>query len=406
MKKSAFIILTPLLLLTGCATTETQTSQAVEYNANNSFEYFYANAEKMKQAGKAGDPRFKGLQVKWIQPANKNISCKIYSDFYIGTDPISTKNKVFWDGDCKNGYAYGMGREFVKGEMIDQESLAEYTGGMIRPTYYLTMDKLNHFLTIGDADSGMFITKELRNNEYGTYIESKTYNIDFQNTGAVYTMSEVTYAPKTIIFDVGTSMNNPNYTLISYSRNPYIKSEFNDISYHFTIKALTNNRFSTINSLTRDAVSLPRPYLENVEKLVPKMAMEIKASKANIEFSESKIRYYKSLICNSSKGVSFMNNSEYYDICHSDYFAKYEKSIAASREAFQQQEEQNQKMENMRAEQEYRNKMLDMKKQQIQQEKDAESARYFRETVKGLQDMNERNKPINCSTVGGVTTCF
>ncbi len=51
-------------------------------------------------------------QVKWIQPNNKKEDCKIY----VGVNPEDDKTtksgySLYWDGECKKGYASGLGRE-------------------------------------------------------------------------------------------------------------------------------------------------------------------------------------------------------------------------------------------------------------------------------------------------------
>jgi hypothetical protein len=57
--------------------------------------------------------------VIWIQPKNKSEECRLF----FGRDPKELD--VFWDGGCKDGYAYGLGREFLKGISADSITDAE-----------------------------------------------------------------------------------------------------------------------------------------------------------------------------------------------------------------------------------------------------------------------------------------
>jgi hypothetical protein len=62
--------------------------------------------------------------VKWIQAANKNVPCKVF----IGTSKnkdrtLDVNHKAFWDGDCKNGYANGLGRHFETGTIRNQDAI-------------------------------------------------------------------------------------------------------------------------------------------------------------------------------------------------------------------------------------------------------------------------------------------
>ena len=46
-------------------------------------------------------------QSYYFQPKNKKEPCKVYMAYDSQKDESS---KLFWDGQCKNGYAHGMGR--------------------------------------------------------------------------------------------------------------------------------------------------------------------------------------------------------------------------------------------------------------------------------------------------------
>ena len=49
--------------------------------------------------------------ISYVQPNNKKVSCKIFTPY---TDFTESNEKVIWDGSCKNGFAYGLGRIFIK----------------------------------------------------------------------------------------------------------------------------------------------------------------------------------------------------------------------------------------------------------------------------------------------------
>jgi len=68
----------------------------------------------------------KAVRAKWIQPSNKDVACKIFE---------SSKNPelILWDGDCKSGYAYGLGREMI---VVDGKSISAPSIQAIKPNQF------------------------------------------------------------------------------------------------------------------------------------------------------------------------------------------------------------------------------------------------------------------------------
>lgn len=56
----------------------------------------------------------------WVQPVNKKEACLIRTD-----KKTSSKKgfKEFWDGNCKDGYAYGLGLDIATAEGVDADEL-------------------------------------------------------------------------------------------------------------------------------------------------------------------------------------------------------------------------------------------------------------------------------------------
>ncbi len=69
----------------------------------------------------------------WIQPSNKSVDCKIFE----ASSSSTAIDLVLWDGECKSGYAYGLGREMIIKDGNSLSAIAKYPGGKVVPTYYL-----------------------------------------------------------------------------------------------------------------------------------------------------------------------------------------------------------------------------------------------------------------------------
>ena len=76
-----------------------------------------------------------GYIVEWVQPLNKKMPCKI---FFGGSGEWKKPDfKAYWDGDCQNGRAYGIGREFTVSNGELTSALADYSSEQKAPNYYL-----------------------------------------------------------------------------------------------------------------------------------------------------------------------------------------------------------------------------------------------------------------------------
>lgn len=69
------------------------------------------------------DSKIKQQEWTYIQPINKSISCKIPSS----KDLVSIANhKLYWDGQCKNGFAYGIGQEYFRSPTFNQDFIINH----------------------------------------------------------------------------------------------------------------------------------------------------------------------------------------------------------------------------------------------------------------------------------------
>lgn len=103
-----------------------------------------------------------------------------------------------------------------------------------------------------------------------------------------------------------------------------------------------------------------------------------------------------------SKEIDYLNN-ELVPLNLAQELIK-QRQQAADNKAAQQREYQQRQAQ--QAQLEYQRKQLELQRQQAEALEEANNPLSLQNRVKSLEDMNRRNKPVNCSTVGGVTTCF
>lgn len=261
--------------------------------------------------------------TKWIQAANKKEGCKLF----VGYNPNDDRTKkidykIFWDGECKNGYAYGLGREFEKGLMIDLEALAVYDGTENEPKYYYQNNKLSNMTIEGNLNDGYIIQTMIND-------DGMNFNISFRNiyedkkSSIVYIVENSPFSDN-VVFIKGY----PNF---AYIITDFTNNEFDNRRFQFDVKDMNNNEFTgygflitkygqTIgwemqkNSLIRRVI-LPQSYFDNANKIfseIKNIAQKIQSEQQKASMIKAQ---YKNKICKDSVKVDFMDDNEYKEIC-------------------------------------------------------------------------------------------
>lgn len=268
--------------------------------------------------------------IKWIQASNKKEPCKVLVGTLKDDDrTLAPEYQIFWDGQCKNGYAYGLGREFERGVLIDMEALAIYPGGKVEPKYYVEKYNLNNVIIEGDVN-GKYVVR--------TSVDETGMNLNIEYTYGYFGSQD----EPALINIVSPLQDNsmfikayPNYTfqIIDYTNN-----EFDERMYDFMLldkdKQANGFGFSISKQGYRTAgefkqgtlvrkVQLPQSYFDEANLIFK----EIKeAGRKALEAQKKSLlvkRQYKKRICKDSITVDFIDNAEYNKICDEDqYYSK------------------------------------------------------------------------------------
>lgn len=111
----------------------------------------YVKAEKEFSPDPARVEGIKKQNLKWVQPVNVKTSCKIP----IILDP-NINRKVYWDGSCKKGYAYGLGREIHINESLHREFIVNHDHSKIEDYGpYILRDYIKNFTVRGYFKGGI-----------------------------------------------------------------------------------------------------------------------------------------------------------------------------------------------------------------------------------------------------------
>ncbi len=318
--KICFLLTSFILILTGCATSSTSSSYTapkppdISLDEALSFERKYL--DEYAQLPKVQ------VNVMWIQPNNKREPCKLYQG-YLGNNYPDTENvKRFWDGSCKNGYAHGLGRELVRGDLVNADSLALYTGGRNKPKYYIDQYNVDNVKIEGDISAGYVVITQIKDD-----------GLDFDITYMYGYNKKTANEPRLYMYTspfqdyVVYQKEYPNFV---YQLSDYRQDEFERHTFRF--QPLRDNKtdgfaFDTLKSgptgggefvdgaLIRK-VTLPSSYYNHIESIMQEIN---EAGQKAIDAQKTALtakKHYMKKICNKSVKVRFMDNVEYKAICN------------------------------------------------------------------------------------------
>ena len=311
-----------------------------EIDDNEAFKYIKQYEAEYQQL-KANSPKAE-MPVKWIQAANKKEPCKLYVGYNPNDDrTLKDGYKIFWDGNCKNGYASGLGREFERGFLTNLDAIALYNGEEKKPEYFIQKDNLKNITREGDINNGNFQEIEIKddviNYAYGHKARNNTY-IDLAILSST-SFKKVMYLKKySNFYYLIEDFSNDKFNSSNTNYNTHdAKGKGNGFSFSV---GKDNIRYSgeVINNQLVRRVKLPQSYHIHMDNILSEIESAGKVAKDAQEKALMVKKQYKYTICKDNIKVDFIDNNEYKAICNEEKEAELKKKIDAQKE--QQQNEQ------------------------------------------------------------------
>jgi len=369
----------------------------------------------------------------YIQPINKKEKCKLPTT----SDQLQRRNfKTYWDGDCKNGYAYGLGRDIAISDTHHIEEITIYDGtfkdkqlkihydfvnNIVGYTYY----GKNEFKTIN------FIEKyEIKNNN----LSLVNLTVREDNEGNQLWFSSSPLNPKK------TSGNSSKGVTFIFQDSNGIPTKFNDPIYVVEIKDYQHvvggvaiakygngqiRHFKIGNAGKKSLVHIPKSYTDHIEAKRHEIHSAIPEINKYLELVKKTEREYLHLACNGKHKIKGLDNKTATKICtwRKELQPMYQAAIENSKKLLEQRLHIVEKAENERM----------LKKQIAQQQRTIEQQRNQQAMSKITNSLNDlssslRNSAaqtqqfiqpmpiyqpaplgssgrINCITTGPLTSC-
>ncbi len=142
------LLLSIIYLLSGCA--GKTMSKVTEEEVGKYEKMYFAEYEQIKKKNKEKYANYQE-PFKWIQPKNKKESCKVYVSINPNDDKTEKSDySLFWDGECKDGYAYGLGREIENTMLNNIQQIGYYEKGKA-VKYYVSINSLDNVEVDGEC---------------------------------------------------------------------------------------------------------------------------------------------------------------------------------------------------------------------------------------------------------------
>lgn len=398
---STTIIATTLLM--GCGTASQNTSQPRKIKPDEAFSFIRAQTNQ-------NTPLPQESKLLYVQPINKSEPCKLQSD---QSQQDRNNFRAFWDGKCKNGFAFGLGRDIAISDTHHIEEITIYgdNGATIdspSATYDFVHNTLSYRILRNKPSENVYFNEAIKN-------EPGNFSISYES-GLVNGVGDAQinyWSPLNPQITVINIKNNVIYRFVENklagilnSTNPVMLSETLDrnsgIAGGFAIALYANGQARHLKapSNQQELVLLPHEYTSEINLRYQEILnYQAKISK---ELEKVKImeKEYLYLACNSNHKISGLDSKIANKIC--TWREEFQGPLKIAQQQFSENLEKMKSVARSQEEQRKIQEQLDYQKRMAQaaerQASAAESA--------NSQNMANRYKPTTCFSNFGITTCY
>lgn len=295
----------------------------------------------------------------YVQPINKNEKCKLPTT----SDQLQRRNfKAYWDGDCKNGYAFGLGRDISISDTHHVEEITIHNG---------TFEYKQQPSILHDFVNNIFGYVYHGRNEFETFIFTEIYEITNNALNVTYTSGKIDdkgnelkvqsspLSPKKLY------VNTSNGVVFEFQDSTGIPSKSDDVVYSVNIKnhedvpggvAIEKYGDGQIRHLKIGStgeislVQIPKTYIDHIEAKRQEIYNAIAESNKHLEFVKRTEREYLNLACNGNHKIEGLDNSTATKVCNwrNDLQPMYQAAIENSKKQLEERLQIVEKSENER----------------------------------------------------------
>lgn len=358
-----------IALVSGCASTTQYgpKARAIDYEEASAFE----------RSLQASTPPAPQEPIKlYTQPVNKKEPCKLPTT----QDQLEHSNfRAYWDGQCKNGYAFGLGRDIAISDMHHVEEITRHDGtGEMSSSPRIDYDFVNKIIAYvtpgGRYPSSSWFSEQVQISETNFFVK---YTLGVTDESGHTLATE--YSP---LSPLRVYINDRRNVIYKFSDNSAMPA-INASAVTFTAEIIDPNtkvpggvvivrhangqvRHLKISGASPEAVTLPTEYVSNLTDKLGRIKNLMSSTQSNVDFARQMEREYLYMACNGRHVIDGLDSNTATKICswRSQFKELYEKSL----EKYTQNMEQLKKQAETAAQQRLAQQQLDVQQRQLQQQ--------------------------------------
>ena len=372
---------------------------------------------------------------RYVQPANKSEACRLPTT----QDQLGRPNlRVYWEGDCKNGFAFGLGRDIAISDThhVEEITVHEGTGdnwAQPRVLYDYVANVVSYSVG-GERFPAEVALSERMDNSVSGFNAYQTIR-DVDESGNARVLMTSAFSPERIYVNA-RSEGSIGYRFTDHSAVPAanqnalkLVSEIVDmksnVSGGIAIASYADGsarHFKVANGLT-EQVLLPMDYLNHLWAKYQEVLGATSQAYARLQRAQQIEREYMFKACSGNGSIDGLDRATYAKICTwRDQFkepyaaasANYQKRLESLKQQAVTAEQQRQIQQQIAMQQQM------LQQQQIQQgwnELNQASQQLQQRTQQTLQGVNSWQAPqaqpiapavgnqVICHTIGSIITC-
>lgn len=301
-----------------------------------------------------GVEKFEPGEKIFTQPRNKTEPCKLPST----RDQLERKNfRAYWDGECKNGYAFGLGRDIAISDTHHVEEITVYAeDGETQPNKpFVLYDFVNRRVSHGvrgakfPATSGM--NQEIRN-------ESGNFGITFSlglvdESGKRFTLYTSPLDPRKVYL---SGQGSVGYRLTDFTDFPGTSIQAQKGIEVVDLKAGTAGGVRIVQfrsgyidhhvlgpgEVVLEHVVIPQKYVDHLLAKVGEIQAAINIANASFQQAQQLEREYLYMACNGKHSIAGLDAAVATEICtwRDQFKEPYEKALADYQQRMERQRQQ------------------------------------------------------------------
>lgn len=397
------ITIATVVFLTGCGTTSQNIPQFRKIPPNEALSFIRSQASQNTVQPQEESPLY-------VQPLNKSEPCKLQSS----KEQLERNNfRAFWDGQCKNGFAFGLGRDIAISDTHHLEEIAIYgADGKTVDSPSILYDFVHNnvsYRLIKSQPSEMAYFREVIENEPGNF------NIRYESGLATPTgdLKATYWSPLNPQVAFVNISNNVVYRYIEnklagtgISANPQYFSETLDkksgVAGGFAMALYANGqvRHFKVEGNQSDFIRLPQEYISEIEARRLEILNTQNRVSSDVGKAKSIEKEYLYLACSGTHKISGLD-------------ARVSNKICTWRNQFQEplkmaQKQYNEHLERMKSEARSQEDQRKVQEQLDYQKRMAQAAERQASAAEGanFKNMLNQNKSTTCYSNFGITTCY